>query len=277
MAKRKDDDMGSDVTQLSEKRSKTGKKPTRTYRKRSPSTTMRLKKLKCFSEVDRMVREGEYARNIAAYIQEEAGEYLEVSFETVVRAVYRYRQSLDDAGIVTRPVQDDVNEDDPVKELRVLEELFDMQKKRIEMEVSTEEALKKLFSTTHREFEVINLMGSSILKLKKSLNLIDSEGGRRAKNKGHVGRVDIARVVESPESRHKVLSFVETMIENPDLMDDLLEAQDSIKLPEADEKEEKKVVPKKKPAKKAKKAKKQGARSKSIAKAKQRLKKKKKK
>ena len=280
MAKDKDGDMSSDVTQLSKKQSEAKKKASpRTYRRRSSSTTMRLRKLKCFPEVEEMVKAGEYARTIAAFIQEEAGEYLEVSFDAVIRSVYRYRQSLDKGGIVTQPGQEDVDEDDPMFELKAMEDKFRIQSDRIDMEVATEKALKKLFSTTHKEFEIFNLMGKDILKLKKQLNLLNSDAGPRGKSKGHVGRLDIARVVESPESRHKVLSFMETMIENPDLMDDLLEAKDSIDLPDVDEQKEKDVEPTKKSKKptKDKKEKKQGARKQSIAKAKSRLKKKKKK
>lgn len=272
--KRKDDDMGSDITRLSEKRSEAQDKPVqRTYRKRIPAPSMRLKQLECFEEVDRMVRAGEYSRTIASYIQEEAGEYLDATFDAVVRAIQRYRQSLDEVGVTTKINSDDVDEEDPFYELKMLEEKFQQQCKRIDMEVSTEQSLKKLFSTTHKEFEILNFMGGNILKLKKQLNLLSSDTGRRGKGKGHVGRLDIARIVESPESRHKVLSFVETMIENPDLMDDLLEAKDSIKLPEVDEQKEEEIGVVKKD--KSKKTPKSGSRKNKIAKVKSRLKKKK--
>lgn len=205
------------------------------HRTRSRRHKTKLKKLKCFAEVDKMVKEGQYARTIARYIQGEAEEYLEVTEASLIGVVQRYKNNLESAGIkVGSPGKEFDDEVDPYIELRVLEEMFQKQKDRIVMEVQTEHNLRKLFSTTHREFEVLNTMGTNILKLKKALNLI---GSNMQKTRGRMtiqaGRVDWARVVESPESRHKVLSFVEMIVDNPELMDDLVDAKKTIELPDA--------------------------------------------
>lgn len=225
--------MGSSVEVVQLKKPDKDNKQARRVNRKSPAT--KLRRLKCFVEVDKMVREGQYARTIARYIQGEAEEYLEVTEASLIGVVQRYKNGLESAGVkVGSEGKEFDDEIDPYVELRVLEEMFQTQKGRIVMEVQTEQNLRKLFSTTHREFEVLNAMGTNILKLKKALNLI---GSNMKKTRGRMtiqaGRVDWARVVESPESRHKVLSFVEMMVDNPELMDDLVDAKKTIELPDA--------------------------------------------
>lgn len=87
-----EDNMDTEIISLDEKRGEQGKKVAqRVARQKSVQyeSISRLKELKCFENVRAMVEEGAYAREIAEYIQDVAGEYDDVSLEAVTRAVRR--------------------------------------------------------------------------------------------------------------------------------------------------------------------------------------------
>ena len=222
-----EEDMDRDLVILDERREGKKKKSVR----RSPQNfakkaNEKINGLACFPEVDRMIRRGVFARKVAEYIQDTAKELKGQSLESVTRAVKRYRESLEKAGVSVdvdsggRSAPDD---DDPIHELRVMQEMFNVQRKRIDMEVMTETTLKKLFSTTHDEFEVLSHMGVSILKLKKTFGIVGKESNRSRIGGNFSGRVDIAKIAQNPESRHKVLKLTETLMSDPELMDDIIE------------------------------------------------------
>lgn len=221
----KDDDMDNEITTI--EGNDDSEPMGQIHRISQPRATprTRLESLTCFPRVQEMVRAGLYTRKIAEFIQD-MGEYNDVDLDTVIRAVRNYRKSLEDAG--STDVVDDTNEDRDAAlyELDVMRKFFHLHSERIEMEVETEKGLRKLFSTTHKEFEVLEKLGSRILQLKKDLKLMDERGGRRGGGIGEsrIGRLDMAEVASNAESRQKVLGAVEMIMGDSDLLQDMKDA-----------------------------------------------------
>jgi len=219
----KDDDMDNEITSLEDQDDGEGSgKVVRMAQPRATPRT-RLEGLVCFPEVKDMVRAGCYTRKVAEYIQG-CGEYDDVDLDTVIRAVRNYKKLLENAGVPSVGA-DVLDEEDPFFELNVLKDSFKSQRDRIKMEVETETTLRKLFSTTHKEFEVLEKLGTRIMQIKKDFDLIDGKsGGNRRLGGGQMGRLDIAEVAQSPESRQKVLGAVEMIMGDDELLQDIADA-----------------------------------------------------
>lgn len=198
---------------------------TRRTRVRDPGSQIR--RLACFDVVDQMVRQGKFLREIVSYIQGERGELTELSDRAVMFMVRDYKESLysDDLGPDGIPDPDKPDPDDPLYQLHSLERFYKILEERIEMEVTTEKNLTKLFSTTHKEFGRLQSLGVQIHKLKETMGLLRSERGgvRQRVGSGLPGRLDIPEIVTSPESRHKVMGLVEALIGDPELLSDLVD------------------------------------------------------
>lgn len=223
----KDDDMEGEVIDIAGGTEDSGRVVLRPSKKRSlpKDSTSRLRALRCFPRVDELVRAGVFARTIAEFVQDESGEYLDVSFDTVVRTVRRYREQLEKAGIrAAQEVEAGKGDDaDPLFELYEMGRNYRQLKGRIDMEVATETQLNKLFSTTHKEYGEARVLLDTILERKTKLGIIGKDMDRQKQNQGIVGsmagRLDYGAVVDNPSSRQKVLSIVEMLLGDPELMD----------------------------------------------------------
>lgn len=197
-------------------------------KRRAPSTRdpgSQVRRLECFPEVDQMIREGTYLRQVANFIHQDRGELTDLSLRAVIFMLRDYRDYVfsDDAVLDGEAGSDRPDEDDPFYELYSMQKLYRAMEKRIEMETETERNLTKLFSTTHKEFLTAARLGETIMKRKEKLGLLRKERGgvRQRVGSGMPGRIDIAQVVANPESRQRVMGFVETLIQDPDLLDNL--------------------------------------------------------
>ena len=189
-----------------------------------------LEKHGCLKYVDEMIRSGLYTRKIAENLFG-AGIEIGKSVDEITLIIRSYRDSIElaessNSGIMKKGGLD---KDSPLYELAVLREMFDDHRTRITMEVETEKNLRKLFSGTHKEIEVLQHLGVEILKLKKEFGLIDQDGGSTtgggsARSMGETGRMDMASVMMNAESRQKVLGAVETIFGDFNLLKDIKEA-----------------------------------------------------
>ena len=184
----------------------------------------KIRSLKCFVEVDQMVRRGEFLRNVANYIQEEAGELKQVSPKALMFLLRQYKDYVyrDDSILDGEPRRQE-DKEDPFYILHSMESKYRLMEGRIDMEVETETALQKLFSTTHKEFHGLLEFGEKILNRKEKLGLLNRErGGQRQRvGSGQPGRLDFASIVTNPESRQRVLSLVEAMVGDSKFLDSL--------------------------------------------------------
>ncbi len=191
---------------------------------RSRALKDKLRRLNCFKIIDDMVRRGMTVRKIASYIQEEEGELKDYSPDTVRQLIWRYRDDLGEAGVEIATIHDEESSEDagdPLHELHVLQSMFNLHHERIQMEVNTEKGLSKLFSTTHKEFEVLEKLGSSIIDKKTKLGIIGGDDRKKRTATQFSGRLDMAKFAQRPESRQKVLSMVEAVLGDDEMLEDL--------------------------------------------------------
>jgi hypothetical protein len=249
MDERENSKMGGDVLNLEDGKSQSviRRRPQRGAATIDPGS--RIRSLKCFDEVDRQIRSGVYIRQVARYIQLEAKELTDMSIDAVGFLVKQHRDWVEkETTEVDRERehqgQPGVDEDDPFYELRALQRKFRDMEERIDMEVKTERSLKKLFSTTHKEFLTLAQLGKMILSRKAALGELDTERGGKQQHigSGQPGRIDMARVVEDPESRHKVLGFFEMMTDDPGFIEEILQEREGPKKKRRRRRKKKKAV-----------------------------------
>jgi len=191
---------------------------------RDPGSTIRS--LQCFAEVDEMVRGGAFVRQVVTFIHQ-SGELTDMSREAVSYLVRDYRDYVFSDSYIADGVPRDnrLEDDDPFYELHSLRKYFKAQEARIDMEVGTERDLTKLFSTTQKEFAILEKLATSIMKKKEQYGLISNgkPGSSSCSTPGSAapGRVDVSKVVANPESRQRVMGFVEALMEDPELLDNL--------------------------------------------------------
>lgn len=230
-----DDDKDKDVTKLislgrtpgeherrSPPRVTTKVRPKKSPRIIDPGT--KIRSLECFPEVHKMVSEGVFLRAIIRHIRNK-GEMVGIPDSSVLGMLRDYKNFLlSDAAFENQAPVVEVNTDEPAAVLRELQRKFQQMSQRIDMEVQTEQNLNKLFSNTYKEFLSLNTLGKDILKHQMALGMMgnSSTGGEQVHGDGTPGRLDVSQVVSNPESRHRVLDLVETLIGDDDLMDSLI-------------------------------------------------------
>jgi hypothetical protein len=199
-------------------------RPVKPVHRRSQDPGSQIRSLKCFVEVDKMVREGEYTRSIVHYIQYTRKELVDMSRQAVSYLVQSHRDYIySDDSVLDGDVVQPREEDNPYHEIHVLRKLLDKLETRIDMETKTELDISKLFSTTHKEFMTAAFYCKLLIEKKKDLNLIDIERGssRQRVGSGAPGRLDIPQIISNPESRQRILGLVEALVGDQDMLDDM--------------------------------------------------------
>ena len=222
-----------------------------------------LSRLTCFQQVDQMLRKGVFIRKIINYIRFDQQELTDLSERALMGALRDYRDYVySDEGDLDVPKPRSQEEEEPMYVYNKLLYRFKKRNNQMDMEEETETNLNKLFSTTHKEFEAINRAGNNILLWQQKLGLLNSERGGNTQRigGGMPGRVDIETLVSTPESRQRVLTFIETLVSDPELLDNINQERKPViievekKVPAKVSKEKvRKLIEKKKKKKKKKK------------------------
>jgi len=185
-----------------------------------------LKACRCFPEVDRRLRLGWSSIDLCKMIQGEYKEMADLGESYIKRLIDQYRHTIPAAELVLTSMNPIVARnaqkklDTGLDELKELERLYNLQMSRIKIDADNETKINKLFPTTGREvFYAVKILKQSA-ELKADLGIykrqlgsmeITAQGaidvGRRYKDDG------IGRAMTDPDSRRKVLSMVETLME----------------------------------------------------------------
>jgi len=193
-----------------------------------------LRTLKCFEEIEIMLRRGDFVRDVVAFIHAE-GELTHLSANAAAKAVMRYKKHLlHGGGVEARdPVEGEaaLDEEDPISVIIALRQQFFNMNRRIRMETATEVALAKLFSTTHKEFIASSMLGDKLIRQMKEFDMLtpDAVGGRGQATGATAGPVDIAAMATNPESRHKILGVLNIMIQHPEMLTNVTSLADERK------------------------------------------------
>lgn len=133
----------------------------------------KLQALRCFPEVDRRIRAGDNPKDIAAYMQEEQGEYADVGRDSLIRQLYRYKKllpanqlSIPEAKYLHDKLQEFAGE---VNEVDMLQKLFYVQMERIfqfrETEKLTRFPIKAMYKEIEQGKDILVKLGELKIKL----------------------------------------------------------------------------------------------------------------
>lgn len=191
---------------------------------RSQKKAKRLQECRCLAEVDRRLRLGWSSYKIADYIQHEANELSGMSNNYVRKLVDDYRKMIPPTEIALSSQNHSARQKANartaagIEELDELEKLYQLQMKRIKIDVENEEKINKLLPTTGREiFYAMKLLKQSS-DLKMDLGLATRQLGEVSVTGAAAAQIsdrynnNVGQVLADPDSRRKVLGFVETLM-----------------------------------------------------------------
>lgn len=133
----------------------------------------RLKKLKCFPEVDKRIRGGMTPEEVASFIQNECREYRDIKQDSLARQLYRYKRSIP-ANQLAIPESKYIHERlkefaGDVDELQMLQKLWFIQMERIfqfrEIEKKTNFPMKGMTREIEQAKDILVRIGEFKIKL----------------------------------------------------------------------------------------------------------------
>jgi len=191
---------------------------------RNTRKVRRLNECSCLDEVERRLRLGWASQKIAEYIQNDAGELVDVPISSLRKMIDEYRKTIPPSELALTSqnflAQQKANRRaaEGFNELEELEKLYQLQMKRIEIDVGNEEKINKLLPTTGREiFYAMKLLKQSS-DLKMDLGLATRQlgevslAGQSAVQISNRYNGGVGQVLTDPDSRRKVLSMVESLM-----------------------------------------------------------------
>jgi hypothetical protein len=186
----------------------------------------KLQSLRCFAEVRRKVIKGFPIPEIAMWVQEDQKEYLQASRRALEEVLRAYRTSLPVAEVLPVGIQHSNVVASALRrfrggvdELKELEELYSLQRSRIDLGYEREMAEKKtswaLVNEVRAGMDLLSRMASLKMDLgihQRKLGTLDVATKKLAEIDERYGRPEVAAVVRNPESRRKVLSAMEHVV-----------------------------------------------------------------
>lgn len=142
------------------------------------SAFAKLKQSPSYQEVHDKICAGVAIERIAEWLQEEKGEFTNIKRPSLVRQLYRYKESipatkLADAGLPSHLWKKIEGMKRGVNELEELEKLYLLQLQRIALGVDTEEKIKFLNKAIRKELELAADLLGRMAELKMKLGLYD--------------------------------------------------------------------------------------------------------
>lgn len=193
------------------------------FKAKPKSRQTRFKKLRalgCFDEAHRRILQGWSPPALARWIQDGEGEYTEVSHEGLVSILKKYRDQIPPGELIRDRIPQVMQKaaqavEEGIDELAELEKLFRQQQERIEIELSNERMMQKLFPSMTQEIRTAREILSTIAELKmdrglhdRKLGTVDVDAHITAHIAGRYPGTKAAEVLGNPEKRQKLLGIV---------------------------------------------------------------------
>lgn len=181
----------------------------------------KLKLLKSFAEVERRLRMGWSAPACAKMVQEEFNEYTDITRDSLCTIISEFASTIPPAEMglaVGSPAYKRAAKklNEGLDELDEIEKLYRMQMARLDIDIATEQKIKKLFPTTKNEvfiaMKLLNLSAQLKMDLglvKRQLGTMEVNGQIAAEATERYGRDSVGKVLADPDSRRKVLQLAE--------------------------------------------------------------------
>ena len=197
-------------------------------KKIKPGPKKKIEGLNCFADIKTMLENGEKVADIAAYIQDDAKEYTEVSRKTVIRSVYRYfndcirsEQTKELLPATMLLLKENLQEHiDPIHCLNIL---LAIHLDRISMEYAIEKKLGKTLSSNTKAIGVAATISDLLSKAtsddlsrrlkgasldSSSSDALDGVARMRDAYAQRYGEV-AANVIANPDARRRILNIME--------------------------------------------------------------------
>jgi len=188
----------------------------------SSTAADKVRDLDCFEDVDSLIRLGFPPRKILQYIRSR-DEWTDIADQAALSYIEAYRKSLPAGEIVkVRLPSVFIEAVDKLKEgldeIKELEELYRIQKERIEIDYKTEKKIGKLFRTTVGEIRAAMDILKTLADLKMDLGLVERQIGRVSVEIDANARAQIqaqfpenpliANVLGDPQKRAKIYNVI---------------------------------------------------------------------
>lgn len=207
---------------------KTRTAPSYRVKPRSRNGNVRFAKLKamaCFKDVHTRILEGWPLSQIAKFIQVDRKEYTDVTGPSLVSVLAEYRGTIPSGTLIKQtPLSPIYNKaadtvEDGLDELAELDKLYEIQLKRINIDLANEEKIKKLLPSMTPEIRAAKDILMARAQLKMDLGLTDRHLGTAevevnvaAEASQKYGSAAVKQVLESDESRRKLLGIAERVL-----------------------------------------------------------------
>lgn len=191
-------------------------------RRNSNRRFKRIRALECFGEVKRFLVQGISPRRVARYIQEEQDEYTDVEIRSLEKMLRNFKkEELSEAEKVANQVpskfEDELEEMD--KQINVLEELgslYQMQLRRIQLNIEKEQETEQLMSGTGQEIRTAKEILESIGKFQQEFGMEPKHLGTLSlQAEAAADTEDVSdmpgQFMMNPVKRNQVLEFLDSL------------------------------------------------------------------
>lgn len=187
----------------------------------------KLREMACFQEVHEKLCGGYSVPELARIVQDERKEYTDVARESLIHVLKQYRASIEPGELLAhRPSSTSVftkaaeSLEKGLDELKALESLYQIQMKRVGIDLAIEEKLQKLVPTMTQEIRVAREILQTYADLKMDLGMskrhlgqLDVDAKVLADVTGRYQKQSVAKVVADPQARRKVLGIAEKIMQ----------------------------------------------------------------
>lgn len=195
-----------------------------THRNKGTAGFAQIKLLKCYEEVYQKVVDGFSMESVAKFIQQEKKELTQYKENSVIRMLFLFRASIPKSEIVLKrmPFKSKQLEEHLNKQVNVLTEyskLYEIQMKRIMRYVEQEDTvglnlvtLDQSIKTAQGLLDSIHETQSDLGLTPKNLGTLDIQANVLQGVIHKFANDNVAKVLENPVSRHKVLTVAERIL-----------------------------------------------------------------
>jgi len=188
----------------------------------------RLRGLRCFGTVEKMLSDGYQPAQVADYIQDDCGEYSDIGRESLAKLLGQYRKdvlmSRGESAAIHAPnayLQAARDMTEGVKIEKELEALYRTQKARIDHFAEIEEQSGVPFKAMSREVDTARLLLDEIHRVRLDLGVDERQIGTLTIKAEAIAACEdrygerIASVMRDPEKRRRVLTMLEAVLRRP--------------------------------------------------------------
>lgn len=197
--------------------------PHRLRAKSRESKFSRIKKLKCFLEVQSMILDGFPMSEVARLVQDDHKESTDITRGSLITILNDYRSAIPKADLIAKrmpKVMLDAKKEveGGLDELAEMQKLFELQMARVSIDATTEKKIRKLMPSMTQEIRTAREILANYADLKMDLGLTTRHQGTLQVDGRFVAEMGdrygqaVEKVMADPESRRKVLGAAKRLL-----------------------------------------------------------------